>query len=175
MEFNGAAVQTYNPGGVLDLNNVIINNTGGGVNLFLHDMHIASTGSLNLMNGKLNTSTWKVILKNPDPNSLTGGTSANFVQGTLQRSLNGLANAYNFPIGHSVKGYQRMEVEFTTPTLIPDLTVSFATYPAVPNGPVVMIALTLITVHCQFWIMVIGRCYHRRMEHPAITPCVYTR
>ena len=136
LEFNGAAVQTYNPGGVLDLNNVIINNTGGGVNLFLHDMHIASTGSLNLMNGKLNTATWKAILKNPDPNSLTGGTSANFVQGTLQRSLNGLANAYNFPIGHSVNGYQRMEVEFTTPTLIPDLTVSFATYPAVPNGPV---------------------------------------
>ncbi|MFN8153073.1 MAG: hypothetical protein U0Y08_02145 [Bacteroidia bacterium] len=138
LEFNGTALQTYapGPGAPLNLNNVVINNSGGGVQLFLQDMLISSVGNLDLQNGKLITNANKVIVQNSDPLSITGGSSVSYVQGTLQRFLNGAADIYEFPIGHAVKGYQLAEVEFTTPTLIPDLTATFNTYTLLPNGPV---------------------------------------
>lgn len=138
LEFNGTATQTYAPGtgSPLLLNNVIINNFGGGVQLFLQDMLIASSGTLELVNGILKTNTNKVTIQNTDPLSVTGGSLNSYVQGKLQRFINGTPDVYEFPIGHSVKGYQLAEVEFTSPTVIADLTATFNTYPVLPNGPV---------------------------------------
>lgn len=138
IEFNGTTVQTYapGPGAPLKLNNVVLNNTGGGVQLFLQDMLIGPTGNLDLQNGIIKTNANKVTVQNTDPLSISGGHAGSHVQGTLQRLLNGLPDIYEFPVGHAVKGYQLAEVEFTTPTLIPDLTVSFNPYTILPNGPV---------------------------------------
>ncbi|MBK8584729.1 MAG: hypothetical protein IPN88_04540 [Bacteroidetes bacterium] len=56
LEFNGAAAQTYSPGGILTLENVVMNNSGAGVNLVGSDMLIGPTGTLDLTLGKLITS-----------------------------------------------------------------------------------------------------------------------
>ena len=53
LEFNGTTTQNYSPGGLLTLENVVMNHTGTGVNLSGNDMLIGLTGTLDLTSGKL--------------------------------------------------------------------------------------------------------------------------
>lgn len=136
LEFNGTALQQYSSGGILDLENIVINNTGAGVNLLSGSLRTSTTGSLHLQLGKVQTNTNEVFVRNPDPASVSGGHTGSFVLGNLRRALSGAADAYDFPVGHALKGYQLANITFTTATTIPELLANFQTYATVPNGPV---------------------------------------
>lgn len=135
VEFNGTGAQTYNQGAsTLTLNNVTMNHTGTGVALFTH-MVIGTSGTLTLTLGKIITNAFEVQVTNTAVGSCTVGNTNSFVQGNLRRYLSGAAGSYNFPVGHSVKGYQRANINFTTATTIPQLLAYFTAWGAVPTGP----------------------------------------
>ena len=137
LEFNGTAAQNYSPGGILTLENVVINNSGAGVNLVGSDMLIGPTGSLDLSIGKIiTTPSLEVTVENTDPVFVFNHNALSYVQGNLRRFLSGSAMSYDFPVGHSIKGYQNANIAFTSNTLIPDLLANFETYPSLPTGPV---------------------------------------
>jgi len=136
LEFNGTAAQNYSPGGNLTLNNVRMNHSGSGVTLVGNNMILGTSGVLTLTNGKIITNAFEVTQNNTAPTSVTAGNTGSFVQGNLRRFLNGSTGAYDFPVGHAVKGYQRANVTFITATSIPNLLANFNTYAALPNGPI---------------------------------------
>lgn len=136
LHFIGTAVQNYNQGASqLDLNNVIIQNAGGinnAVKLF-SDMFIKSnTGTLTLTLGTIITGAFRVDIENNTPSSVSSGNTSSFVAGNLWRSLNGAAASYDLPVGDTVKGYQRANISFTTPTNIPRLAARFDGWPSAP-------------------------------------------
>ncbi|TND08047.1 MAG: hypothetical protein FD123_2601 [Bacteroidetes bacterium] len=135
IEFNGTAAQTYNQGtSTLTLNNVYMNHTGPGLTLN-SNMVVGTAGTTTLTFGKIITGVNEVQITNTSSGAITAGSAASFVQGYLRRYLNGAATSYNFPVGHSVKGYQLANITFTTATTIPQLLANFNTWGAVPNGP----------------------------------------
>lgn len=110
LEFTGAGAQTYTNNG--DLENVIMSNTSSGVTL-ASNMNISSTGSLTLNTGKIITSTNEVNVKNDASAAVTAGNTSSFVQGFLRRKLpatSSVTRILDFPVGHSVQGYQRMNI-----------------------------------------------------------------
>lgn len=133
LEFNGTAAQTYQPGtGGIALNNVVMNHTGSGVTL-LNNMAVV-TGTLTLTQGRIITNANQVNVNNTANNACTAGNTTSFVEGTLRRSLNGAAGAYDFPVGSPTTGYQRANINFTTATTIPQITSRFDNYVPGP-GP----------------------------------------
>jgi hypothetical protein len=133
LEFNGSGGQTYNHGtGGVALNNVVMNNTGAGVTL-LSNIAIA-TGTLTLTQGRFITNALSVNVTNSSPTACTPGNTTSFVQGNMNRVLNGAAASYDFPVGSATTGYQRANITFTTTTTIPFITARFDNY-APPNGP----------------------------------------
>ncbi|CAN5575047.1 hypothetical protein BH11BAC1_BH11BAC1_07680 [soil metagenome] len=136
LEFNGSVAQNYSPGGNLTLNNVKMNHLSTGVTLVGNNMILGTSGVLTLTNGKIITNAFEVTQNNTAPASVTPGNVNSFVQGYLRRFLNGSVGSYDFPVGHSVKGYQRANINFTSTTSIPNLLANFNTYGALPNGPV---------------------------------------
>jgi len=136
LEFNGTTTQNYSPGGLLTLENVVMNHTGTGVNLSGNDMLIGLTGTLDLTSGKIiTTPAYEVTLQNTSPFAVFNHNATSFVQGYLRRFLTGAADSYDFPVGHATKGYQNANVTFTSNTLIPDLLANFETYALLPAGP----------------------------------------
>jgi hypothetical protein len=136
LEFNGTSLQNYTPNGFLDLENVVINNAGGGVNLVGNDISLNTTGVLTLQLGNIITGAFEAKVKNNSPTAIVGGSVTSFVQGNLRRALNGTAASYDFPVGHALKGYQKANVSFTTATTIPELVANFQTYSSALIGPV---------------------------------------
>ncbi|MBK9543343.1 MAG: T9SS type A sorting domain-containing protein [Bacteroidetes bacterium] len=137
LEFYGAGPQNYSPGGTLTLENVVLNHSGSGVSLVGSNMIIGSTGTLDLTRGKIiTTPALEVIVQNNDPFSVFNFNTTSYVEGNLRRFLDGQASTYDFPVGHSVKGFQNATILFTTTTLIPDLRANFQTYASLPVGPV---------------------------------------
>lgn len=137
IEFNGTTAQNYSPGGLLTLENVVMNHSGTGVNLLGNDMLIGLTGTLDLTSGKIITSpAFEVTMQNTSPPAIFNHNSTSFIQGYLRRFLTGAADSYDFPVGHTTKGYQNANVTFTSNTLIPDLLANFETYALLPAGPV---------------------------------------
>jgi len=135
LEFNGAAAQTYNQGSTqLDLNNVVMNNTTGGVTLQT-DMNIKSTtGTLTLTLGKIiTTASYKVVVSNATPPSVSTGNTSSYVYGFLRRYINNSTGSFDFPVG-TATAYQRANVNFTSAPTITYLTADFQTYATLP-GP----------------------------------------
>ncbi|MFW6302652.1 MAG: fibronectin type III domain-containing protein [Bacteroidales bacterium] len=97
LRFNGSVQQSYNPGGDLELNDVTINNTAGGV-LLNNTMEIGSTGVLSLNQGIIETDTYRVIVNNTDPAAVSEGNSGSYINTDLRRYL-GSSGGYNFPLG----------------------------------------------------------------------------
>ncbi len=133
LEFNGTSAQTFTPGGTINLNNVKINNAAG-VTLS-GDLNMGSSGILTMTNGVLSAGSNKVIIGNSSSSAISGINALSYVDGILQRALNGAATSYDFPVGSATKGFQKVNVTFTTPTTIPALKVDFSPYVTVPNGP----------------------------------------
>ncbi|MCS6917992.1 MAG: hypothetical protein NZM08_09975, partial [Chitinophagales bacterium] len=133
LEFRGSTTQNYSPGGTLNLFNVWINQTGSvSVNLA---GNLNVTGTLTLTNGRIVTSSHEVNVTNASTTSVNGGSSATYVDGNLRRSVNS-TGSYNFPVGQSSsgKGYQRVNINFTSPSNVTNLLVRFSSYSSVP-GP----------------------------------------
>jgi hypothetical protein len=135
LEFNGTAPQAYLNSGLNGalLRNVKMNHNGSGVTL-LTNMQISTTGNLDLILGKIVTNAFEVVSNNRTPASVTAGNSLSFVQGKLRRFINA-TGSYNFPIGHSTKGYQLANIDFSNganPTSIDNILAVFAPHGALP-------------------------------------------
>ena len=137
-EFNGTGPQIYtNIGAEIDLNNVIMNQTpassltlsGGATN------NLNVIGVLTLTSGKIITNAFEVVIKNPASAGNTTSNPNSYVEGYLRRYLNAAGTTYDFPVGHALKGYQKVNVNFTSSTTIPQLLAYFTPWPAIPNGP----------------------------------------
>lgn len=134
VEFNGSSAQTYNQGSsTLTLNNVIMNHTGTGVTANTN-MVLGTSGVLTLTQGKIITNANEVQVTNTASGACSAGNTTSFVQGNLRRYITG-STAYDFPVGHATKGYQRANITFTTATTIPQLLAYFTSWPSVPTGP----------------------------------------
>lgn len=139
-EFNGAASQTFtNNGDDINFNNVFMNQSPAsslilGAGAF---NNLNTLGILNLTNGKIITGVTKeVVVKNPANAAIISHNVNSYVEGNLRRYLNTNATGvYDFPVGHSAKGYQLARTDFATATQIPQLVAKFTPWPVVPNGP----------------------------------------
>ncbi|MBL0047173.1 MAG: T9SS type A sorting domain-containing protein [Bacteroidetes bacterium] len=132
LEFNGTSSQSYFQGNaVLDLNSVILNHSGTGVNLLSNLIVKSTSGSLTLNNGKIITGANEVVVANVSPASVNAGNSASFVSGNLRRYLS-TTGAYNFPLGAASKGYQLANINFTSATSIGNLLGRFDAWPSTP-------------------------------------------
>ncbi|HKR04975.1 MAG TPA: hypothetical protein VJY62_10090 [Bacteroidia bacterium] len=124
LQFNGTA-QTYLNRGLL--NNVLMNQTGAGT-LTLQNHGLAGTAwmrvnaasTLTLTNGKIIAGTGpaatndnRVDILNPAVAAITVGSTASYIEGTLRRSMPSALGSYDFPVGTSAKGYQRINFNFT--------------------------------------------------------------
>jgi hypothetical protein len=136
LEFNGTGAQTYNQGAsTLTLNSVVMLHTGPGVTLATN-MVLGTSGVLTLTSGKIITGAPREVqLTNNASAACTAGNTTSYVEGNLRRYLNGVATSYDFPVGHSVKGYQRANVTFTGATTIPQLVAKFDPWSPIVNGP----------------------------------------
>jgi hypothetical protein len=134
LTFDGTASQDYDQGASqLDLNHIVMNNTGAGVNLLTNMYAKTGSGSLTLTDGVIVTNNFEVYVQNDDPTVVTGQSDASYVEGNLRRNVQSLG-AYEFPVGHSVKGYQNAEIEFIIATSIGNLLARFDEYPgAIPT------------------------------------------
>lgn len=133
LEFNGATAQTYNQGSSqLDLNYVLMNHSSTGVTLQT-DMNIKSTtGTLTLTAGKINTTaSFKVVVNNSTPASVSTGNTSSYVNGFLRRYINNSTGSFDFPVGTS-SAYQRANVNFTVAPTITYLTADFLIYGSLP-------------------------------------------
>lgn len=131
VEFNGSVMQYYTNNGFLD--NVITKHTGPGINL-LSNLNISTSGSLVLNTGNIITNSFEVSVANRNPSSVTSGNPTSYIQGSLRRYLNS-TGSYDFPVGHSIKGYQRALINFAypvSPTSIDNLKVSFQHHASLP-------------------------------------------
>lgn len=133
LEFNGTTAQTYNQGSTtLDLNAVVMNNSSTGVTLQTNMNIKASTGSLTLTSGKINTTgAFMVIVNNSAPASVSTGNTTSYVNGFLRRYINNSTGSFDFPVG-TATAYQRANVNFTAAPTITYLTADFQTYATVP-------------------------------------------
>jgi hypothetical protein len=132
LDFIGTGIQNYNQGSSqLDLNFVIMNNTGGlgnGVNLLTNMFIKTVTGSLTLNVGTITTGANRVDVANSAVGAVSVGNTTSFVDGNLRRAL--LATGeYNWALGNVAKGYQRARTTFSANTY-PAVDARFDVWPA---------------------------------------------
>lgn len=136
LELRGTGVQSYLNNDTLT--NVIINNSGGGIDLSSR-MLLNNKGALTLTNGKIVTNANEVSLLNAANNAVSVGSTGSYIEGDLRRAVPSVSAArqYDFPVGNSTKGYQRINMNFyggVTPA-IGSLLVNFTSWPGiVPKG-----------------------------------------
>lgn len=132
LEFDGTGAQTYNQGASqLDLNFVVMNNTGTGVTL-LSDMFIkTATGTLTLTNGRIHTGAFRVDVANNAAACVTVGTATSYVNGNLHRTVAAAGGAYNFPVGTATL-YERALITLAANTYN-RLQARFDPWPVGPN------------------------------------------
>lgn len=125
LEFFGSTAQTYNQGSSqLDLNFVVMNHTGPGVDLLTNMFIKSATGTLTLTAGKINTAAFRVDVANGAAACVTTGNATSYVNGNLYRTLNGAPGTFEFPLGTSSL-YERASIIFVTATTIPRLMSRF--------------------------------------------------
>jgi len=133
LEFNGTMAQSYRNYDVV--NNVVVNHSGPGVTLTTN-LLMASSGTLNLVNGKIiTTPSYEVSVSNRNPAAVSTGSVSSFIQGFLRRYING-TGSYDYPVGESTKGFQRVNVNFAyaaSPTIIDNIKVNFAPHVTLPS------------------------------------------
>lgn len=133
-EFNGTAAQNYFNRG--SLFNVLMNHTGPGLTLGNSGAvdWMTVTGTLTFTQGKIITAANRVNILNPAPLASSPGNITSFVEGNLKRSFSATGGAYDFPVGTSLKGYQRLNFNFGTINDRANATVFFNN--AAPATPI---------------------------------------
>lgn len=135
LEFTGTSVQTYSAGNDnLVLNNVLMNETGAGYVYLKNNMVVGTSGSVVLTNGKIVTNAKEVRVLNTANGAIGAGSANSYIEGNLRRLLAASGN-YNFAVGHSTRGYERIRFNFTSTGGIDNLLVRFDPYGAVPAAP----------------------------------------
>jgi hypothetical protein len=121
LEFNGSA-QTYLNRG--QLNSVLMNQSGTGA-LTLQDhggapawMQISNTGAITLTYGKIIAATAgnnRVDVFNRTATSVSSGNINSYIEGALRRYMpnSGGTGSYDFPVGTALRGYERINFNFT--------------------------------------------------------------
>lgn len=139
-EFIGNSVQIFtNVGTEINLHHVkMVQSVSSTVTLATNPFNnLNVNGILTLTNGKIVTNANEVVVKNPASAAIVNYTVNSYVEGNLRRYLNANATGiFDFPVGHSAKGYQMARINFTGATQIPQLLAYFTPWGAVPNGPV---------------------------------------
>jgi hypothetical protein len=131
--FNGTGSQTYDPtvnsGTNVTQNNVVTNNSRAGYgDITLNDdLLIGSTGTLTLTAGDILTGSFRTEVLNTTAAAVTTGNTTSFVNGNLRRYLT-TSGLYEFPVGNTIKGYQRASTNFSSCS-IGYLDAKFATWP----------------------------------------------
>ncbi|MEP7171394.1 MAG: hypothetical protein ABI855_18640, partial [Bacteroidota bacterium] len=122
IEFNGSAQAYLNRG---QLNNVLMNQSGAGT-LSLQDhsgvpawMQVSNTGTLTLTYGKIIAATSgnnRVDVFNRLAVSVYVGNVNSYIEGALRRYMpnTGGTGSYDFPVGTSLRGYERINFNITT-------------------------------------------------------------
>lgn len=121
VNLNGSALQTIDGSSTPNFNSLTLNNTAGcdlsGINAIVH-------GTFALSNGRFNTGTTDtLIIHNSSTTSITGYSSARYVNGNLRRQISSGSNTYLFPIGTSTV-YAPVSISFTSGTASGFLTGS---------------------------------------------------
>ncbi len=134
LTFDGTGAQNYDQGASqLDLNDIVMNNTGAGVTLLTNMYAKTNTGSLTLTDGIITTNAFEVYIQNDAPNAVLGHSVDSYVRGNLRREIQSLGS-YDFPVGNATKEYQNANVEFIEATSINNLLAWFDVYPgAIPT------------------------------------------
>jgi hypothetical protein len=136
LEFNGSADQDYSPGGMLSLENVVVNQpVTSAVLLVGSDMQVAGSGSLQLNSGRITTGSYEVNMLNSSATCVSGANSNSYVDGNLRRAVEA-TGSYDFPVGDysSGKGYQLANIEFTAGNNATSLVARFDDYASVPGA-----------------------------------------
>ncbi|MGR6087650.1 MAG: hypothetical protein ACU4F9_05725 [Arcticibacter sp.] len=135
LEFNGTIAQNYFNRGAL--HNVVMNHTGPGLTLGNSGVTdwMVITGNLTLNQGKIITSAAnRVNVLNSAPAAVNQGATTSFVDGNLRRSFASTGGSYDFPVGSTTKGYQRINFNFPSGN---DRTYAIASFanaaPATPS------------------------------------------
>jgi hypothetical protein len=133
LEFNGIA-QTYLNQGFL--NNVVMNQTGSATLTLLNHtaatawMQLSASGVLTLTSGKIITNANRVDIFNRTATAVSPGNISSYVEGNLRRymSQTGGTGVYDFPVGTSLKGYERISFNITTalPNTVNYWTMTFS-------------------------------------------------
>jgi hypothetical protein len=123
--FNGNTLQTYSPNSVsatpsLTLNNVVMNNSSTGVTISTTNtpnMILGTTGILTLNAGKIVTpGNQEVTITNTANTAVSTGNTSSYIEGNLRRNLaSGALGSFDFPVGNTALGYQRANINFTSP------------------------------------------------------------
>jgi hypothetical protein len=135
LEFNGETEQYFATNGDVTLSNLSLNKTSGVTEFLDGNILLDSIGSLYLTSGVLFTGNYELIIQNKNPQAIIGGNDLSYIIGNLRRALTGNPDTYEFPLGSFNLGFQRAQIEFTTPTSIPELFSNFNSYVSIPNGP----------------------------------------
>ena len=106
--YNGSALQVTGDGlaQTLQGNLTIANDAGVALS-----RETSLSGVLNLTSGTLNTGSYTLIVDNPAPSAIIGGSAASYINGTLRRSIAGGTNTYTYPLGTS-SGYAPVSIAF---------------------------------------------------------------
>jgi hypothetical protein len=123
--FNGNTLQAYSPNTVspsptLILNNVVMNNSGTGVvvsTINTPNMILGTNGTLTLTTGKIVTpGNQEVTITNTANTAVSTGNTSSYIEGNLRRNLaSGALGSFDFPVGNAALGYQRANINFTSP------------------------------------------------------------
>ncbi|SFB71133.1 Por secretion system C-terminal sorting domain-containing protein [Flexibacter flexilis DSM 6793] len=144
LEFDGTADQTYTNAGIIDLENVVINN-GGGVGVYVNlgsNMILSNTATLMFTLGSIKTTTsYEVRVKNRAVGAVSSAAGS-YVWGYLRRFVNS-TGSYTFPLG--VAQANPVTVNFTGSTTIDNLRGRFGITPSytVPFAAVIAEASTV--------------------------------
>ncbi|MEO8087551.1 MAG: T9SS type A sorting domain-containing protein, partial [Bacteroidota bacterium] len=138
---NGMPQHFRNDGSLLTLNDVYINQTTAS---FLtldtnstSNLLIGAIGHLTLTKGKIITNTsHEVIISNNSDVACSSGNTLSYVEGNLRRAIDTIASNYDFPIGDSIKGYQRFSIVFrSAPTTTYNILAKFKRWIGLPVAP----------------------------------------
>ena len=135
LNLTGYTDQMLGLNGDLTLTHLRIEKPAGNAGFIGGNLSLDSNGTLQLIKGKLTTLSYELILNRTSEDAIVGGDTTSYVEGYLRRKLSGQPGIYEFPVGNIDKGFQRAQIEFTTPTSIPDLLANFTNYGYLPLGP----------------------------------------
>src|SRR4030095_9200809 len=117
--------------------NVVMNHTGPGLTLGNSGATdwMTITGNLTLTQGKIITNANRVNIINNAAVSSGPGNATSYVEGNLKRSFAPTGGSYDFPVGTSLKGYQRINFNFGVANDRSNALVSFVNTPPVTPLP----------------------------------------